>query len=244
MSLIDENSPLPLYRQLLDIFKEKVTDGEWPPESRIPTETQLMETYGVGRSTVRNAVLELVRSGFFFRKQGKGTFVAKPKLEADFTREFFPASLGTEHVVLKVSVMDPDRTLRGMLELAEGRKVTELLRLRCIADEPAALEKSYFGYDFCPEMTSTRFTGKVADWLENRGIVIARTRTYLEAGMIGRYEGEILRIRQGMPALLFTRIVYDAGQRPVAVMKSILRGDRIRLVMDSDETEIRLAREA
>ena len=63
MQLIDENNPLPLYHQLQEILREKVVSGEWLPGSQIPTEIQLMETFGVSSSTVRNAILELVRTG-------------------------------------------------------------------------------------------------------------------------------------------------------------------------------------
>ncbi len=238
---IDGNSPLPLYHQLIDILKEKIIRGEWPEKTQIPTEHQLMETYGVGRSTVRNAVLELVRIGYCNRRRGKGTFVARPRMEADFIRDFFPSYLGGRHTILKASVVDPRATVRDMLQLPAGARVTELIRLRFVDDQPLALEKSYVSHDLCPELAEARVTGKITDWLrENRGIAIGKVRTYLEAGIINAFESRTLKIKQGAPTLIFTRINYDAQSRPLIVMKSILRGDRIRLVFDSDNGAVSL----
>ena len=48
-----ENNGIPLYLQLYDKLKQKIIREEWPQDSAIPTEAQLMKTYGVGRETVR-----------------------------------------------------------------------------------------------------------------------------------------------------------------------------------------------
>ncbi len=238
---IDYSSPLPLYHQLIEILKEKIISKEWPEKMQIPTEFQMMQTYGVSRSTVRSAVLELMRIGCCNRKRGKGTFVAKPKMEADFSREFFPSLPSAEHRTLKVSVLEPSATIRDMLQLPPGEKVTELIRLRFVDDRPLALEKCYVSYELCPELAEAEFTGIMADWLlETKGIVISKVRTYLEAGIISAFESRTLKIKQGMPTFLFTRINYDTQSRPIIVMKNIIRGDRLRLIFDSSKNEFPL----
>ncbi|GIJ34078.1 GntR family transcriptional regulator [Micromonospora sediminimaris] len=50
-------------------------DGEWPVGGRIPTEPQLVETLGVGRNTVREAVRALAHAGVLECRQGSGTYV-------------------------------------------------------------------------------------------------------------------------------------------------------------------------
>ena len=241
MQLIDENNPLPLYHQLQEILREKVVSGEWLPESQIPTEIQLMEMFGVSSSTVRSAILELVRTGFLHRKRGRGTFVSRPKLETDFTKEFFPVSSEARHAILKATVIEPNKTIRRMLDLAPGQTVTELIRLRFIEDEPASVERSYVPSHFCPELASANVTGRIVDWIKEKlGITIARVKIYLEAGVTNKYESNVLQMKNGSPTLLFTRICYDSQDRPLMVMKSILRGDRIRVVTDSDLTGIQL----
>ena len=46
---------------------------------KLPSEQALMEHYCVSRRTVRTAVDELRGQGCLVRKQGKGTFVSRPK---------------------------------------------------------------------------------------------------------------------------------------------------------------------
>lgn len=58
-----------------DHLMRRITSGDWPLNSQIPTESALSETLGVGRSTVREAVRSLVRMGMLETARGRGTFV-------------------------------------------------------------------------------------------------------------------------------------------------------------------------
>jgi DNA-binding FadR family transcriptional regulator len=54
---------------------ERIRSGEWAVGSRIPTEPRLVEEYGVGRNTVREAVRALQHAGVLECRQGSGTYV-------------------------------------------------------------------------------------------------------------------------------------------------------------------------
>ena len=56
-------------------LRDAIVNGTWPVGSRIPTETDLAATLGVGRNTIREAVQSLVHSGLLARRQGSGTYV-------------------------------------------------------------------------------------------------------------------------------------------------------------------------
>ncbi len=74
-SMIDRSSPSPIYRQLKEILKRKIEDGNFMPGERIPTEYELCEMFAVSRAPVRQALSELVNEGLLNRQQGSGTFV-------------------------------------------------------------------------------------------------------------------------------------------------------------------------
>ncbi|MFD0698286.1 FadR/GntR family transcriptional regulator [Paenibacillus sp. GCM10027628] len=66
-------------RQIVDDVVEqlqkKISLGELPVGSQIPTEPELMAQFGVGRSTIREAVRVLAHAGLLEKRQGHGTFV-------------------------------------------------------------------------------------------------------------------------------------------------------------------------
>src|SRR5918994_1940024 len=62
-------------REVTERLSERIRAGDWPVGARIPTEPQLVEAFGVGRNTVREAVRALVHAGVLERRQGSGTYV-------------------------------------------------------------------------------------------------------------------------------------------------------------------------
>ncbi|MFY1573948.1 FadR/GntR family transcriptional regulator [Verrucosispora sp. WMMD703] len=62
-------------RETIVQLRQRIMDGEWPVGGRIPTEPQLVETLGVGRNTVREAVRALAHAGVLECRQGSGTYV-------------------------------------------------------------------------------------------------------------------------------------------------------------------------
>lgn len=64
-----------LVDQVIEQLRTLVTSGEWPVDSRIPTEPELVEALGVGRNTLREAIRALAHNGIFEVRQGDGTYV-------------------------------------------------------------------------------------------------------------------------------------------------------------------------
>ncbi|MEE3851109.1 FCD domain-containing protein [Gordonia sp. LSe1-13] len=54
---------------------ELIRSGQWPVGERIPPEPQLVEQFGVGRNTIREAVRALEHSGMLVPRRGDGTYV-------------------------------------------------------------------------------------------------------------------------------------------------------------------------
>jgi GntR family transcriptional regulator len=64
-----------LSTQINEILVEKLRNGTYPPESKMPTENQLAEEFKVSRATIRSAFDRLEAMGLIARRQGIGTFV-------------------------------------------------------------------------------------------------------------------------------------------------------------------------
>lgn len=76
--VIDFEGPVPVYRQLAAILRERITSGEIPPARPIPSKRILKQTFGVGARTVDRAVDVLRGEGLIETVLGKGLFVRQP----------------------------------------------------------------------------------------------------------------------------------------------------------------------
>ncbi|MFJ4407981.1 FadR/GntR family transcriptional regulator [Streptomyces sp. NPDC088910] len=67
--------PSPLVEQAAQRLRDQIAEGRWPVGARLPGETALAASLGVGRSTVREAVRALAGAGQLRTRQGAGVFV-------------------------------------------------------------------------------------------------------------------------------------------------------------------------
>ncbi|MFZ4453737.1 GntR family transcriptional regulator [Salibacterium aidingense] len=229
---MNENNGIPLYYQLKEIIKEKIDNGIWGPDDRIPNEIDLAKQYDLSRSTVRQAILTLVREGALYRKQGRGTFVAKPKL--DVNNFYFTQDLGTQHKLIRNKEIECLPSINELLEIQSDQKVYELFRIRLINEEPAALEKSYITSDLVPNFKNNNFEGRLYDLLsEKYGIDIVKADNYIEPIILEEYEASKLEVQPMTPALKLTRLGKDITNQPVVLTESIIPGDRCRVYLKS-----------
>ena len=74
--MIDKNSSLPLYHQIMQELKQQIKDKKYEPNQVMPSEAELMRIYGVSRMTVRLAIDGLERQGYVTKVQGKGCLLS------------------------------------------------------------------------------------------------------------------------------------------------------------------------
>lgn len=64
-----------LYSKIVEWLQADISSGKYKPGEKIPPEPELMKLYGVGRSTIREAIKTLAMSGILVVQQGSGTSV-------------------------------------------------------------------------------------------------------------------------------------------------------------------------
>jgi GntR family transcriptional regulator len=73
----DPLAPVPRYRQIAAILRERIQAGELQPDRPIPSEAQIQQEFGVARETARKSVALLREQGLVITVPGMGTYVAR-----------------------------------------------------------------------------------------------------------------------------------------------------------------------
>lgn len=74
---IDPIAPVPPYRQIAEILRRRIDSGKYPPDTRIPTESEIIEEFEVARTTARRAVSVLREHGLIYTVPQRGSYVAR-----------------------------------------------------------------------------------------------------------------------------------------------------------------------
>lgn len=70
-----------LYQQVADDIESAILSGTYPHDSRLPSEQELANEYGVSRNVIREALKRLQERGLVSIKTGSGTYVSQPTTE-------------------------------------------------------------------------------------------------------------------------------------------------------------------
>ena len=141
---LDRRSSVPLYYQLQELLHQQIASGRFRVGDALPSEGELCRIFGVSRIVVRQALEVLEDDGEIVRRQGKGTFVAEPKLDltaGGLVRVLESGRGGIHEVeVLDTHFTQVEESVAAKLGVAEVLRIDWLLRLW---DRPAAIAYSF-----------------------------------------------------------------------------------------------------
>lgn len=225
---------VPKYYRVKSEILELITD--LVPGSTVPTERELAERFGTSRTTVRQAIAELVVEGRLERTQGRGTFVAQPKLMqvrqlTSFSRDLQAQGARPGSVTLRISEEPADEVVSGHLEVSPGTPIHRVERLRTAGNETIAHEIAHLAGPLPDLAAQLELRGSLYLTLDEAfGIRLASVEDIVETALADPVEADLLGVDTGLPILLVHRTGRDADGRPVEWTRSVFRGDRFRFV--------------
>lgn len=111
----------PLYLQIFNRLVEQISTGVFPPGSKLPSEKELADEYGVSRITSKKAMDTLAANGYISRTPGRGTFVLNRS--GDFSQ---PGSIAEGPKLIGVVMEKFSPSFGGDLILGIERECTRL----------------------------------------------------------------------------------------------------------------------
>lgn len=212
------DEPKPQYLKLKHYILHHVTNGDWPPLSRTPSENELVAKFGVSRMTVNRALRELTDAGVVTRLQGVGTFVAGPKAESAMfevrsIRDEIVAR-GQNHTVevLTCEPVSARLATARQFDLPAGAELYHS-RLLHLADGKALQLEDRFVNPLCaPDYLAIDFHIEIPHQYLMRVAPLQRTEHVIEAEAANKRLARILDVAPGEPLLTLSRRTWSRGR--------------------------------
>jgi GntR family transcriptional regulator len=227
---------LPLRHQLKQRLLEKIELGEWKPDDLIPSELELQEQFGLSRTTVRQALSDLVHEGLLVRERGRGTFVTPPKMthspdaHKGLTEFMLEQGITPGWEVLEAGFVVANKETAVNLNLPTGSRVYRLHRLRLAEEKPIGVHTA-----FLPEAIAAKINedallaGGSLHYISHLPqMMTSRASRTIEAIAASEPDVSLMQITPGSPILQITRIVRSSSGEPLEYLQARYRGDRFK----------------
>ena len=234
--MLKQDAITPLYVQLMEELETSIRNGVYKPGDKIMTEAEMAREYGVSLITVRKAVGSLMEKGMVVRKQGKGTFVTKPKYSRNmkklqsFTEMCEQMGVKQGARVLENRLIAADKKVADRLGIEPGSNVVYISRLRLADGEPVQVEKSYFPLKYAFLLEEDLNDGSMFECLkEKAGAKVASSEKMIELCRATAEEAALMDVKKGDYLLFVKSTAYDENGEPMYAGIQLINGDRFSL---------------
>ena len=239
---LDRSSFVPLYYQLQELVKEQIESGAWRPGDRLPSEPELARRYAVSRVVVRQALAILQDDGQIVRVQGRGTFVAEPKLDAragGLARLLAtPRPPDVTIDVLEAGTPPVEPSIRGGLRVGDRERVLRLTTALSVRGIPLAITYSFFRAADVGWLEDAVGVGRPLPRelvLADHGIELTGSSLSIETSQCGQFEADFFGVpHRSAVFLVLSTELSRIGDRvvPFEVARVEYRGDLLQLRLE------------
>lgn len=227
---------VPIYSKIQEDLRGRIQAGEYKPGDRVPSESELCRLYQTTRTTVRQALTQLVFEGIVVRHVGRGSFVASTTLDKFpiDTREClsFEDQVALEGRVVTYQspsfnlIKAPPEVSRD-LDIEPGSNVFYMERLRVLEERPVCLECRYIHEEFGRHVTGDMLMSRSAHGFVSdiMGTRIPTIRVLVSAIIADKELAERLSVTAGSALIVRDNWHIDSEGRILMCGKSLFPGD-------------------
>lgn len=240
-------SGYPLYLQLKFWLLSKIESGEWHEGMMIPTESELIEEHGMSRTTVRQALQDLVASGNLVRQQGRGTFVARATAQHTssvlygFIEDLERMGRDLTITAQPISTLPCPEHVAGALRLSLHAPVVRISRIVHEGDVVIYADESFIPDSLLRphHIPGNQLGTRIYQTLEAHGIVIASGDQAITAEAADDLQAKIFGCKAGDVLLRVERVTRDGAGQPIEYAIARYRADQyayqVRLMRSSGQ---------
>lgn len=239
--LLRNDLPTPLYHQMFTLLRDRILSGEVPRGSRIPTEFDLAESFGVSRITAKRALDELAAEGLVERRRGKGTHVihrSQPKpMSSPLTGLLENLEVLAEHTrvrLLGFRRAPPPEPIRQLFDCDPRQTLVHAIRLRLRGDTPFGYYTSWTRTDHPAFDEAGLSNTSRLKLFETAGIQFKQVEQVLSAVNADAISAMHLEVEPGNALLSLERRSYDGEGNLVDLLNVHYRPDQFTYRMKLD----------
>jgi GntR family histidine utilization transcriptional repressor len=223
------------YRQIKDHIIKLINTGELKSDDRVPSENDLVKTFGIARMTAHRALRELSDEGYVVRLAGVGTFVADGRPHSDVLKVRNIAdeirARGQVHSaqVIELEEVKADQRLVDKLALRPGAKLFHSVILHLEGGNPIQLEDRYVCPLLAPDYLDQDFTKITPNVYLTKVAPLHTAEHVVRAVIPSKVVREHLTMSKNEPCLVIRRRTWSEG-RPVSLVELSHPGSTYELI--------------
>lgn len=254
---IDRASGVPLYLQIRQQVLALIDKRQLGAGDALPSENELQDLFRVSRATIRHTLALLERDGVVERHQGRGTFVALPRLSrtlpelTSFTEHLTEQRIRSSSQLVAFEELAPGESPRNSVSDDEpppaehfpGLEVVRFVRLRIANDTPVGVHTTLTPAWFAKAIGLTEVElvcepgFSFYEAIEASGRRLAWAEEHLVARGAGIAEAELLGVPRGMPVMSVLRLSRSGEEELVEAVRAVYLGDKYDYVVQLERRD-------
>lgn len=235
---------IPQYVKIKEYIIENIKHGNFKPGEKIPSEKNLVDMFNVSRITATTAIRDLVKEGYVYRIQGKGTFVSEKKIEDVRNHNAYGfennSSLDEDvHETRSVRVIKVGSEFSEKMDLTETEELYEIIRYKLDDGRINAVEYVYLPLKYYPSLKlREEEIGHIHDLVKSSCFLKQKkAKVYIEPVMLDEEQSEIMELDKEKPVLQLEKTTFSEEDKIIEYSRNIINSDIYKFYMDLDLSE-------